>query len=245
MSSGVSGDGGMKILCLYNNDCALELFAWLEAQGHDVILCSDKLEADWCEKQGFDLAVSYTYRYILSSDILESLGNNVVNIHNSVLPWNRGADPNLWSIVDNTPRGVTLHYMDASLDKGYIIAQEIIPAPFDEKNETLSTTYNELDKAAKLLFKRAFEVYKFWPSLKKQCLGVGSYHSLHDGERIKKFIKSYDTSVNDFRLRLYPPSTKKSVVATLLRFYCSLPSFYVLFFQEQSKERHSGEEFAA
>ena len=95
MSSGVSGDGGMKILCLYNNDCALELFAWLEAQGHDVILCSDKLEADWCEKQGFDLAVSYTYRYILSSDILESLGNNVVNIHNSVLPWNRGADPNL------------------------------------------------------------------------------------------------------------------------------------------------------
>lgn len=35
----------MKILGLYNNGCALELFDWLEDQGHKVILCSDQLEA--------------------------------------------------------------------------------------------------------------------------------------------------------------------------------------------------------
>ena len=92
--------------------------------------------------------------------------------------------------------------MDAGLDKGYIIAQEIITAPIDESVETLSTTYNELDKVAKSLFRRAFEVYNFWPSLKKQCLGAGSYHSLKDGEKIKALIDTYDLSLVEFKKRL-------------------------------------------
>ena len=162
----------LKILGLYNNDCAVDLFEWLQEQGHEVILCTDRLDVAWCKEQHFDLAVSYTYRYILSSELLEALNNNVINLHNSLLPWNRGADPNLWSIAENTPRGVTLHYMDAGLDKGYVIAQDIVPdivpsvpsivsVPTHEKAEkaeniaTLKTTYDALDLAAKSLFKKA------------------------------------------------------------------------------------------
>ena len=190
----------MKILCLYNNECALELFQWLTGQEHEIFLYTERLNVDWCKKQKFDLTVSYTYRYILPSDILEALNENVVNIHNSFLPWNRGADPNIWSIVDDTPRGVTLHYMDSRLDKGYIIAQEII----DECNEseTLSSSYYELDRAAKSLFKKAFRYYKFWPSLKKSCLGNGSYHSLKDGERIKALIDTYSMSISELKNKL-------------------------------------------
>ena len=116
----------MKILCLYNNECAAELFEWIKEQGHETICSSEKLKAQWCREQKFDLAVSYTYRYILTEEILLLLNQNVVNIHNAYLPWNRGADPNIWSIVDDTPRGVTLHYMDTSLDKGSIIAQKLV-----------------------------------------------------------------------------------------------------------------------
>ena len=93
----------MKILCLYNNECALELFQWLKEQGHKTVVCTERLNVEWCRNQNFDLTVSYTYRYILTADILEALNGNVVNIHNSVLPWNRGADPNIWSIVKILP----------------------------------------------------------------------------------------------------------------------------------------------
>lgn len=186
----------MKILGLYNNECALELFQWIEEQGNTVILRMDQLDVEWCKEQKFDLAVSYTYRFILSQEMLTALGDNVVNLHNSYLPWNRGADPNLWSIVEKTPRGVTLHYMDNELDKGFVIAQEIVD---DGDNETLSSSYNNLDKAAKKLFKKAFKYYDFWHSLKKQCIGVGSYHSLKDGEVIKSVIDTYEIDISEFR----------------------------------------------
>lgn len=189
----------MKILGLYNNECAVELFQWIAAEGHEVILCQKKLDADWCRSQRFDLAVSYTYRYILTEDILKTLNNNAVNIHNSLLPWNRGADPNLWSIAEGTPRGVTLHYMNKELDKGFIIAQEIVD---DGDEGTLASSYHNLDIAAKALFKKAFHNYQYWPSLKKECLGEGYYHSIKDGERIKMVIDSYNLPIPEFKKRI-------------------------------------------
>lgn len=191
----------MKILCLYNNKCALELFGWLEGEGHEVILQTERLDAGWCTEQKFDLTISYTYRYILTEDILGALGYNAVNIHNSFLPYNRGADPNLWSIIDHTPRGVTLHYMDSGLDKGFIIAQEIITGDAND-GDTLSGSYNNLDKAAKSMFKRAFRYYDYWPSMKKAALGSGTYHSLKDGLAMKSIIDTYDMTISEFRARL-------------------------------------------
>lgn len=35
----------MKILCLYSNECAVELFRWLEEQGHETVLETGRLEA--------------------------------------------------------------------------------------------------------------------------------------------------------------------------------------------------------
>ncbi len=127
----------MKILGLYNNICALELFEWIERQGHELIKTSDVLDPSWCRAEKFDLAISYTYRFIISQDIIDIFDGNIVNIHNSYLPWNRGADPNLWSIVDGTPRGVTLHYIDSGLDKGEIISQ-VLADDIDEKSTLLS-----------------------------------------------------------------------------------------------------------
>ncbi len=185
----------MKILCLYNNECAIDLFEWLKRQGHDIILKSDRLNFEWCSNNRFDLTVSYTYRYILSEDLIQALNYNVVNLHNSLLPWNRGADPNIWSIVDGTPRGVTLHYMDSGLDKGQIIVQEIVE---DFPNETLKTSYDRLDLMAKAMFKKAFKYVDYWDTMKKVAEGKGSYHSVKDGVKIKNIIDTYDMTVSEF-----------------------------------------------
>jgi len=187
----------MKVLCLYNNECALELFEWIKEQGNEIVLCSEKLDVKWCVKSQFDLTVSYTYRYILDIVILNALNNNVVNIHNSYLPWNRGADPNMWSILEGTPRGVTLHYMDTTIDKGYIIAQRLVLD--DEENRTMESTYYNLDNAAKLLFKEAFQYYEYWPEMKKKAIGRGTYHSVEDGRRIKDKILTYSISIEELK----------------------------------------------
>lgn len=187
----------MKLLCLYNNPCALELFHWLNSQGHETVIWSEKIDRDWCEDQKFDLAISYTYRYILSEDILDALHNNAVNIHTSYLPWNRGADPNIWSILEETPRGVTLHYMNSELDKGDIIAQQLIAD--DVESETLSSSYQMLDQVAKQLFKDAFCFYEYWTFMRKKSCGPGSYHSVSDAKEIKDLILTYDMSVLEFK----------------------------------------------
>lgn len=190
----------MKIFCLYNNDCALELFESIKNKGNDVFLCNERIDAEWCKEQNFDLTISYTYRYIINKECITALNKNIVNLHNSFLPYNRGADPNLWSIIDNSPRGVTLHYIDERLDKGYIIAQKEVND--DLKNETLRSSYNNLDKAAKELFINMFDKYSFWNDLKKECVGKGTYHSLNDGLFFKNKIISYDENVIDFLNRI-------------------------------------------
>lgn len=189
----------MKILGLFNNACAEELFDWLEIEGNEVVRCQERLSWEWCRLHQFELTVSYTYRYILTEEVLEALGGNVVNIHNSYLPWNRGADPNIWSILDGTPRGVTLHYMNAGLDKGDIIAQRLMGKA---ETGTLRSAYDNLDKAAKELFKDAFAFYGEWPQMKKNPLGKGSYHSVKDGEKIKRAIENYDITIDEFRERV-------------------------------------------
>ena len=40
-----------------------------------------------------------------------------------MLPYNRGKNPNVWPIIDGTPAGVTLHYIDSGIDTGEIIHQ--------------------------------------------------------------------------------------------------------------------------
>ena len=179
----------MKILCLYNNDIALDLFDWLTTQGHKTVKYCDKLNVDWCRKQDFDLTVSYTYRYILTGDVLEVLNYNAVNIHNAFLPFNRGADPNLWSILEDTPRGVTLHYMNSSLDKGSIIVQ--MPVSKVKDSDTLESSYNTLDQAAKNLFKSSFQYYDYWQDMKKEVCAEGSYHKSSDSRKIKEAISDY------------------------------------------------------
>lgn len=198
----------MKILCLYNNDCALELFDWIERQGNQVVLWKDRLEAGWCRQQDFALTVSYTYRYILTGEELAALKNNAVNIHNSFLPWNRGADPNLWSILDRTPRGVTLHYMEESLDKGEIIAQQLVN---DGDEETLESSYRNLDRAAKQMFRDVFRYYPLWQSMRKIPKGKGSYHSVADGECVKALIKTYAITAREFLNKYEEMKTSREI----------------------------------
>ena len=74
------------------------LIAWLRAQGEDVAQTSDALSTDVVSNRGYSFLISYGYRHILRNDILSLFPDKAINLHISYLPWNRGADPNFWSL---------------------------------------------------------------------------------------------------------------------------------------------------
>ena len=101
------------------------------------------------------LAVSHGYRLILRSDVLDRIPT--VNLHIAYLPYNRGADPNLWSVLEDTPAGVTIHHMDAGVDTGDIIARRRVA--LDDATDTLATAYAKLQQAIAELFRER------WPAI--------------------------------------------------------------------------------
>lgn len=183
----------MKILCLYHNSCALELFQWIQEQGHEIVLEKECLDIEWCKENSFDLAISYTYPYIIQSDIINVMNGNIVNLHNSFLPYNRGSYPNVWSIIEGTPRGVSLHYINTSLDKGDIIVQKIVPL---KENATLKSSYEQLDKEAKKMFRDIFPYYCYWKYLRKKSIGKGTYHADKEFFLLQKKFDDWDWNIS-------------------------------------------------
>lgn len=122
----------------------------------------------------FDLLVSFGYRHILNADVLDTTPG--VNLHVALLPWNRGADPNLWSWLEDTPKGVTVHWLTAGLDKGPVVAQHEVDL---DPAATLASTYGRLMAEMVEAFNAA------WPAVLdgdpgRPQQGGGTYHRSSD-----------------------------------------------------------------
>lgn len=76
--------------------------------------------------------ISAGYRSIIRPDVIACFPNGIVNVHTSLLPFGRGANPNAWAIANRTPSGVTLHLIDAGVDTGPILVQEEVPVSGDD-----------------------------------------------------------------------------------------------------------------
>jgi methionyl-tRNA formyltransferase len=120
-----------------------------------------------------DFLVSHGYLHRVPPGVLKRLHRGAINLHNALLPWNRGLDAILWSFAQDTPKGVTIHHMDAGIDTGDIIAQREVRF---EGTETLRTAFRRLDQEMLGLFR------EHWPAIRTgdcrarpQPVG-GSYH---------------------------------------------------------------------
>lgn len=158
---------------------------------------ANQLNIEYLRTNGIEFIVSYRFRHIIQQSVLDYLPDRVVNLHISFLPWNRGADPNLWSFLEDTPKGMTIHYVDAGIDTGDIIAQRRVK--FTSSLDTLASTYEELNQEIIDLFEET------WPSIaagkvlrRKQPTG-GTFHRLADRERFGDLLAAggWNTPVAD------------------------------------------------
>lgn len=154
-----------------------------------------------------DIGVSVYFGYILKRPLLSMFSKGVVNLHPSYLPYNKGAHPNVWSIVEETPAGVTLHYIDEGIDTGDIIAQRRVDV---EPIDTAKTLYTKLESACVELFQSA------WSDLKegrvkhfRQPDVNGTFHRSKDLKELGKIDLDRKYTARELlgilRARTFPP----------------------------------------
>jgi len=67
----------------------------LERYGDSVEPHEDPIGGDSTILQSADFIISYGYRHLLPQEVIDEFPGRAINLHISMLPWNRGADPNL------------------------------------------------------------------------------------------------------------------------------------------------------
>lgn len=117
-------------------------------KGHNISIYNNKINMEYVSS--FDFIISFGYRYIISKDIVDLFFHKIINLHISLLPYNQGADPNLWSYLEDTPKGVTIHYIDENIDSGDILLQKEVKDNIE--TDTLKTSYDRLIQEITMLF---------------------------------------------------------------------------------------------
>ena len=77
---------------------------------------------------GVNVGVSALFGHILSDGVIGKFPGGILNLHPSLLPIGRGADPIPWGIIERQMQGITLHLIDKGLDTGDIVYQKKISA---------------------------------------------------------------------------------------------------------------------
>lgn len=105
--------------------------------------CKDYIIEKLKDKKS-SILFSVNFAYKIPKEIL-CLFQLPINLHTSYLPYNKGANPNVWSIIDKTPAGVSIHKMTDNIDGGEILFQEEIEV---NSYDTGKTVYEKLENAS-------------------------------------------------------------------------------------------------
>lgn len=181
----------MNILLLGPSRKTLETF--FSVNGDNLIRTEVPISVDDDILKNIDFVISYGYKHIIKQPVIEKFADRMINLHISFLPWNRGADPNLWSFLENTSKGVSIHRVAEKIDAGEILLQKKMDWFVDD---TLATTYYRLSSdIEKLLIDNWSSIIenKIAPILFQER---GSFHNSRDKQKYLHLLtKGWDTPV--------------------------------------------------
>jgi methionyl-tRNA formyltransferase len=195
----------MRILFLTNNHISQDLIDWIRGSDcgdNDITVFSDSLTVSKLNLISPDIIISYSYCHIITTDVLLASYSDIINLHISYLPFNRGSDPNLWSFLENSPKGVSIHLVDNGIDTGDILFQREVL--IDEKTATLTSSYLDLQNALKALFKDNWESIRDRSYIPHRQVGPSSFHLSKDFKKIKESllgVEGWDIGINLLRHR--------------------------------------------
>ncbi len=188
------------ILFATNNDNTEDLFRWLAAREEKVYKITNKLTPRMVRELEPAFLVSFNYRHIISGEVLDMLAGRAINLHTSLLPYNRGSSPNFFSFLEDTPKGVTIHLLDRGLDTGDILCRKEVF--FDEKEETFASSYDRLLEELKSLFRDNWDLIREGRLQPVKQEGEGSCHRLKELEAVREQTPfDWNDKIADFKER--------------------------------------------
>lgn len=154
----------MEAVFLGMNDAGEKVYSWLNDRDDiDVrALLTEKEQLPLIREIEPEIVISSGFEHKVPAEIIEVPDQGIVNLHPSFLPYNRGSHPNVWSIIDDTPAGVSIHYMVEEIDEGPIIDRKEVRV---EPSDTAGDLYDRLQREMFELFKEN------WPEIKNGAEG--------------------------------------------------------------------------
>ncbi len=105
------------------------------------------------KKYFLDLVFLAWWPDIIPESALNAAKVGWINMHPSLLPYGRGKHSSYWAIVEGSPFGVTLHFIDKGVDTGPILFQKKIDVKYSHTGEEL---FNVGRQECVSLFKKAY-----------------------------------------------------------------------------------------
>lgn len=126
----------------------------------------------WLQEARVDLVVLAGYMRMIKEPMLEAFAGRIVNIHPSLLPefpglcaWKQALEAG----VERT--GCTVHWVDAGMDTGAVIAQRQVPV---EEGDTAETLHARIQKAEHALYPEVLErLAQQWAAKGREAEGLG------------------------------------------------------------------------
>ena len=132
-----------------------------------------------------DLLISIYINQRLAKDLLNVAPMGAINVHPSLLPQHRGLFPYIWAMAGgDRETGVTVHWMDETLDTGAIIQQR--STPIHQGESAISLAHRCADLGGKMLVDAIDRVRRGVASHIRQEPGQGSYHSWPDRDCLRR-----------------------------------------------------------
>jgi methionyl-tRNA formyltransferase len=158
---------------------------------------------------GLDAIIAVHFPYVLPRDVLNAPAVGVLNLHPAYLPFKRGWNTPSWAILDGSPAGATLHFMDEGIDTGDIVHRRTLAVSPGDTADSLYKRVLDLE----------FEVFvQAWPSLATgdyvripQAVGAGSSHARADlfADTVRRIDLDRPTTARDVLRRLRALSTSR------------------------------------
>lgn len=197
---------------------------WATARSRNVpalIFSTESQLVDSLQQQGIqpDLGIMFWWTKLLGEHLRTFPRQGFINTHPSLLPYNAGAMANVWTFIDDTPYGATIHQVCAGVDDGPILAQNPIEKTWEDTENTL---YH------KVLFQLQELFFGLYPKLRR-----GEATPTPQEMRLRTF-HTFKESAALGEIHLDAPCTARELL-NLLRShsYEKLPGFW---FEENGKK---------
>ncbi|SEV91642.1 methionyl-tRNA formyltransferase [Halobacterium jilantaiense] len=161
--------------------------------------CIEKLEPDFLVSAGFD--------HIIPPEVLQIPDSGAINLHPSYLPHNKGVNPDVWSIIEDRPAGVSIHYMTPEVDAGDLIARERVDV---EPSDTGRSLRKRLDRRIVELFEESWEdIYNETVQAEPQDYEKGNINTSDEFGAVCELNLSEEARIGDvidtLRALTFPP----------------------------------------